>query len=256
MKNTIVSAFITGYVWLGVIVTLIPAFLIYLIIWILTLPFDTKRIYCHHYVSLWAGFYIHINPLWKVKIENRFKVEPGQAYIVLSNHQSMLDILAIYQLHFPFRWISKQELFRIPVIGWVLFLNKYITVVRGDKTSADNMISHAVKSLKQGISILIFPEGTRSADGNIGTFKEGAFRIAQESKAKVLPIIIDGAYDAMPKKDFVFRRKQPIVIRILDAVKPEDYMSLTLPQLIRKMEMLMAEEFTKLRNENILLYHE
>ena len=256
MKNSIVSGIFTGYVWLVFLLTILPFFFLYLLIWLLTFPFDTKRIYCHNFVSYWAGFYILINPWWKVTIENRFRMDRNQAYIILSNHQSMLDALVLYQLHFPFRWILKQELFRIPVVGWVLFLNKYIPVVRGDKISADNMIGRAVESLREGISILIFPEGTRSTDGNIGEFREGAFKIALESKALLLPVIIDGAFDALPKNGFLFRRKQPIVVKILDAVKPEEYVSLPLPQLIRKMELLMADELTKLKNEKILLYHE
>jgi len=128
--------------------------------------------------------------------------------------------------------------------------------MRGDKISADNMINRVIQSLREGVSILIFPEDTRSCDGNISPFREGDFRIAMESKVKLLPVIIDGAFKALPKKGFLFRRKQTIIIRILDAVKTEGYVSLTLPQLITKMEMLMAEKLTKLRNENTLLYHE
>jgi 1-acyl-sn-glycerol-3-phosphate acyltransferase len=256
MKNPIASTVITGYVWLVLFVTIIPFFIIYLIIWIITSPFDRKLIYCHYFVGIWAGFYILINPWWKVTIENRFKMEKDQTYIILSNHQSLLDSLAIYRLHFPFRWIIKQELFRIPVVGWVLFLNKYIPVIRGDKDSKDKMISRAIGALKKGISILIFPEGTRSTDGNMGEFREGAFIIALESKSIMLPVIIDGAYHALPKNDFLFRRKQHIVVKVLDPVKPEDYDSLPLPLMIKKMEMLMAEELVKLRNENIILHHE
>ena len=255
MKNTIASAVITAYVWLAFLVTIIPFFVIYLIIWIITYPFDKKLMYCHYFVSLWAGFLILINPWWKVTIENRFRVEKDQVYIMLSNHQSLLDILAIYQLYFPFRCISKQELFRIPLLGWVLYLNKYIPVIRGDKASKEKMIRHAVRSLNQGISILIFPEGTRSRDGNMGEFHEGAFNIALESKAVMLPVIIDGTYNALPRNSFLFRGKQHIVVKVLDTVKPEDYSSLPLPMMIKNMEVLMNEELTRLRNENIILRH-
>jgi 1-acyl-sn-glycerol-3-phosphate acyltransferase len=256
MKKTLVSALITFYVWLVFIVTLLPLFLIYLLVWIITLPFDRKRIFCHRYVSVWAGFYIHINPWWKVTIENRFRMVPGQAYIILSNHQSVLDVLAYYQLRFPFQWIVKQELFQIPVLGWLLYLNGDIPVIRGDKQSAERMTVRAVQSLRNGTSILIFPEGTRTKDGTIGAFKEGAFRIALEAKVPLLPVVIDGAFDALPKEEFLFRGKKHIAIRILEAIKPEDYDSLPLPMLLNKTEKLMADEHKRLRNENILLHHE
>lgn len=256
MKNPVVTAIITVYVWLVFLITILPFFAVYLLIRIITTPFDKRLIYCHYFAGIWAGFYILINPLWKVTIENRFRMEKGQSYIILANHQSLLDALAVYQLHFPFRWIAKQELFRIPVVGWVLFLNRYIPVIRGDKISKDKMIRRAVRSLNEGISILIFPEGTRSADGNLASFREGAFNIALESKALMLPVIIDGTYDALPKNGFLFRGKQHIVVKVLDPVKPEEYGSLPLPLLIKKMETLMAGELTKLRNENIILHHE
>jgi len=256
MKKTLVSALITFSVWLFFIATLVPLFLIYLLVWIFTAPFDHKRSICHQYVSAWAGLYIHINPWWQVTIENRFRLVPGQVYIILSNHQSVLDVLAFYQLRFPFRWIAKQEIFRLPVLGWVLFLNGDIPVIRGDKESAERMVERAVKTLREGNSILIFPEGTRSADGTVGDFKEGAFRIALESKAAMLPVVIDGAYDALPKHEFLFRGKKHIVVRILDVIKPEDYDSYPLPMLLKKTEKFMAEEHLRLRNENILLHHE
>ena len=256
MKNTIASILITGYVWLVLILTIVPFFLIYLLIWVITLPFDRKRIQCHYYAARWSGFYIRINPWWKVTLENRHKIDPGRAYLILSNHQSILDALIFYQLYFPFRWIAKKELLRVPIVGWVLYLNDHIAVIRGDKLSKADMVDRAVRSLREGISILIFPEGTRSHDGNIGTFREGAFNIALESKVPILPVIIDGTWDALPKNRFLFRKKQHIVVRILDAVNPEEYTLMNLPQILGKMERLMTDELTKLRNEKLLLSDE
>jgi 1-acyl-sn-glycerol-3-phosphate acyltransferase len=256
MKKILLPVAISFYVWLFVFITLVPLFLIYILIWIFTVPFDKKRLLCHLYVSAWAGLYIRINPWWKVTIENRFRIVPHQAFIILSNHQSLLDVLVFYQLRYPFRWIAKQEHLRIPILGWVLYLNGDIPVIRGNSLSADKMVERAVQSLKEGISILIFPEGTRSFDGTVGAFKEGAFRIALEAKVPLLPVVIDGAYDALPKHAFLFGGKKHIMIRILEVIKPEDYDSLPLPMLLKKTEKFMADEHNRLRNENILLHHE
>ncbi len=256
MKIPFAAALITAYVWLVFFITLLPFFIIFLVVWAITIPFDRKLKACHYFVGLWAGFYICINPWWKVTIRNRYRFEKDRTYIILSNHQSVLDVLAIYQLYFPFRWVIKQELFSLPLLGWVLRLNRHIPVIRGDKESKDKMITQALRSLRDGISVLIFPEGTRSNDGNLGAFRDGAFHVALESKAVILPVIIDGAYHALPKDGFLFRGKKHIVVKVLHPLKPSDYEPLPMHQLIHNMEDLMNRELLKLRNENILLSHE
>ncbi len=223
IKQRIASVFVTLFVWAVLLLTVLPLFSVYLVLWLLTLPFDPLRKICHFFVAYWSGLYIIINPWWRLTIENRQRLERGKSYIILCNHQSIIDILMLYQLYFPFRWISKIELFRVPVVGWILYLNKYISVIRGDKLSAEKMIRLAVKSLAEGISILIFPEGTRTTDGNIGIFREGAFKIALESKATILPVVIDGAFDALPKSGFWFRGRHQIVIRILEPINTNIY---------------------------------
>ncbi len=247
MKNKVFSVIITLFVWAVLLLTAIPLFIVYLIIWMITLPFDPCRIICHYFVAYWSGLYILINPWWKLTIENRHRLERGKTYIILSNHQSIIDILMLYQLYFPFRWISKIELFRVPVVGWILYLNKYIPVIRGDKISAEQMIRRAVKSLADGISVLIFPEGTRTVDGNIGIFREGAFKIALETKVPVLPVIIDGAFNALPKDSYWFQGKQHIIIRILEPINTEVYSKTDLPVLLHKAHLSMSEALQELR---------
>lgn len=155
----------------------------------------------------------------------------------------------IYQLYFPFRWIFKIELFRVPVVGWILYLNKYIPVVRGDKMSAEKMVRLAVKSLADGISIFIFPEGTRTTDGNLGIFREGAFKIAFESKATILPAVIDGAFEALPKSGFWFQGRRQIVIHILEPINTNIYNTISLPELLNKTHAVMSEALQGLRNK-------
>ncbi len=247
MKQKITSVAITLLIWTVLLITILPLFLLYLLIWLITTPFDSGRIICHYFVACWSGLYILLNPWWKLTIENRPRLEKGKTYIILCNHQSIIDILMLYQLYFPFRWISKIELFRIPVVGWILYLNKYIPVVRGDKKSAEKMVRLAVKSLAEGISILIFPEGTRTTDGNLGIFREGAFKIALESKAAILPVIIDGAFDALPKDSFWFKGRRHIIIRVLETVNTDMYNQADLPVLLHTVQALMAESLKKMR---------
>jgi 1-acyl-sn-glycerol-3-phosphate acyltransferase len=247
MKQKIKSVIITLFVWIVLLLTILPLFLLYFVVWLITLPFDFRRIICHYFVACWSGFYIFINPWWKLTIENRHRIKKGKTYIILANHQSIIDILMLYQLYFPFRWVSKIELFRVPVVGWILYLNKYIPVVRGDKISAEKMIRYALKSLAEGISVLIFPEGTRTTDGNLGIFREGAFKIALESKESILPVVISGAFDALPKDSFWFHGKQRIIIRVLEPLNPDIYNTPDLPGLLSKVQALMSETLQKMR---------
>ena len=101
----------------------------------------------------------------------------------------MLDILVVYGLFRPFKWVSKAELFRVPVVGWNMWLNDYVPVLRGDRESIREMMDRCRAHLARGAPVMIFPEGTRSRDGRLGSFKDGAFRLAIEAGCPVIPIV-------------------------------------------------------------------
>lgn len=111
-------------------------------------------------------------PFWKINIAGREKVLKSSPYVIISNHQSILDILLINCLRFRYKWVSKIENIKVPVLGWYIRMAGYITVNRGDKDSKDNMMEKSYNYLERGISIMMFPEGTRSVNGEIGFFKE------------------------------------------------------------------------------------
>ena len=113
------------------------------------------------YQSLVISFLI---PIWTIHIEGREKALKGATYVIISNHQSILDILLINCLRYKFKWISKIENFNVPVIGWYLRMADYITVDRGNEESKAEMLERSFTCLKRGISIMIFPEGTRSLE--------------------------------------------------------------------------------------------
>lgn len=138
--------------------------------------------------------------------------------MVVSNHQSQLDILAAFSLFFPFKWVSKTEVFRVPLIGWNMMLNRYIRLKRGDKESIKKMMADCEKSIAQGNSIYFFPEGTRSASGILKPFKPGAFILALKMKMPILPIAINGTKNALPKHSLNFHGRHHIRIQVLDEI--------------------------------------
>ena len=243
MKSIILSVI----VWIVCIITIIILFPVYMAFWALTVLFDRKLFFVHYVLSIWASIYTIFNPFWRVSIENRLVLNRSKTYVIVSNHQSLLDILILFRLFKHFKWVSKTEIFRVPVIGWIMILNKYIKVKRGDKKSILKMMETCKKVLKSGISILMFPEGTRSVDGNLGVFKDGAFNLALETQTDILPIIIDGTSKAIPKKKLILSNKQTIRMKILDEIPVSDYIGKKVSEIRNSTFSIMNTELKKLR---------
>jgi len=137
---------------------------------------------------------------------------------MVANHQSLLDILVLFRLFVHFKWVSKIENFRVPCIGWNMSLNGYIKLRRGDRESVAQMMEACERTILAGNSIMMFPEGTRSPDGRLRAFKHGAFTLAQQTHVPLLPIVVEGTADALPKRGFVLQGRHAIRIRVLDEI--------------------------------------
>lgn len=207
-------------------VTSIFLFLGAFITWMVTVLFDRRLVILHYFSSLWASLYLWIMPAWSVSIEGRERIRK-KTYVVVSNHQSLLDILVVFRIFFPFKWVSKVEIFRIPFIGWNMTLNRYIKLVRGDKESIRQMLQECNRTLAAGSSVFMFPEGTRSETGEMRRFKPGAFMLAKENKIPILPVVISGTRNALPKKSLKFHGHYKIRVQILEELPCERFASLT-----------------------------
>jgi 1-acyl-sn-glycerol-3-phosphate acyltransferase len=238
------------FVWiLGLIYTLI-LFPVSCTIWFLLYPIDQERTVIHWWLVVQGNLLSRLIPLWKVEVEGREKAQKGKAYIIISNHQSILDILVMNCLKYRFRWISKIENFKVPVIGWYLRMAKYITIERGNKESKAEMLEKSSQSLRKGISIMMFPEGTRSPDKEISTFKLGAFELALMTDKSILPVIVDGTGGILPKHGLVFSGGHIIKIKVLDPVHPGWFGTADTEELASKFRTLMVDELKKMREGN------
>ncbi|MBN2687475.1 MAG: 1-acyl-sn-glycerol-3-phosphate acyltransferase [Deltaproteobacteria bacterium] len=211
------------------------------VLWLLTVPFDKRLVILHYFSSLWASLYLWIMPAWSVSIEGREHIKK-KTYVVVSNHQSLLDILVVFRIFFPFKWVSKVEIFRIPFIGWNMTLNRYIKLVRGDKESIRQMLQECNKTLAKGSSVFMFPEGTRSDTGELRLFKPGAFMLAKENNVPILPIVINGTRDALPKKSLKFHGNHKIRVKILEELPCESFASLTDEETAAMVRSMIAEQ--------------
>ena len=204
--------------WIFLVVSSLLLFPVALLIWAVTVLVDKRLVILHQFTCFWASLYTWLNPVWRVTIEGREKIQAHTAYVMVANHQSLLDILVLFRLFVHFKWVSKIENFRVICIGWNMSLNRYIKLRRGDKESVEQMMAACEQTLAEGSSIMMFPEGTRSEDGRLKPFKHGAFTLAQRMRVPILPIVVEGTSRALPKRGFVLQGRHAIRIRVLDAI--------------------------------------
>jgi 1-acyl-sn-glycerol-3-phosphate acyltransferase len=208
--------------WTFLLVSSVLLFPLALAVFLLTAPVDRRRVALHRFTCWWASLYTWTNPLWPVTIHHRERIRDDEAAVLVSNHLSLLDILVLFRLFRHFKWVSKIENFRVPCIGWNMHLNGYIPLRRGDRASVIRMLERCRTTLRSGSSIMMFPEGTRSRDGSLRPFKPGAFALALECGVPVIPILIHGTGDALPKRGFVLRGRHPITVHVLEPIPPAD----------------------------------
>jgi 1-acyl-sn-glycerol-3-phosphate acyltransferase len=204
--------------WAFVVVSSLVLFPGAVLLWAATAPFGRRRVLLHLYTCFWASLYTWLNPLWPVEVRGREHIVRGATYVMVANHLSLLDILVLFRLFRHFTWVSKAENFRVPFVGWNMHLNAYIPLKRGDGDSVRAMMATAEADLREGISVMIFPEGTRSRDGKPKPFKPGAFELAVATGLPVLPIVVRGTGDALPARGFVLRGRHPITLTVLPPI--------------------------------------
>jgi 1-acyl-sn-glycerol-3-phosphate acyltransferase len=206
--------------WIVILVTCPILFVGALVVWAATVLFDRRLRALHLYACAWASLYTYVFPYWTVRVRGRQRIRRGAAYVLVANHQSLLDILVLFRLYKHFKWVSKASIFRIPFIGWNMSLNRYIAIRRGDRADARRMMAACAAALDGGSSIMIFPEGTRSVDGELKDFRHGAFTLALHHRVPIVPIVIDGTLDALPKHGLTLHNAADIVIQVLDPIDP------------------------------------
>lgn len=198
---------------------------------ILLYPFDKQRRVAHAQCYWWSDMLIHLNPFWKARVTGLENIDKKKTYVIVANHQSLADIIILYQIKSQFKWVAKDSLFDIPVLGWCMSLARHIRLERGEFSSIKKVYREAAQWLRQGMSVLFFPEGTRSDTGEIGEFQNGAFKLAIKEKVPVLPILITGTRDVIPKGQREFSAKMFSAIRVFapidtSAMGPGDFDSL------------------------------
>ncbi len=240
MTNFIIKFIVMPIIWLLIGLTSLAFFIVDAALWLLTFWWDKRLWILQRFSCIWAMFYIWANPFWRIDFKGKENIRKGQPYIIVSNHQSALDIVLLYRLWMQFKWVAKREIFKVPIIGWNLWLNKHIAIDRTSLKGARKMINEAQKNLNMGNSVLIFPEGTRSTDGAIKRFKDGAFVLAKKTNYPILPIIINGSMEVFPKKGYTLKGSQTFIMRVLPEITPELYQNKEVDELTREVQELFT----------------
>ncbi len=244
--NFFSKAIIMPVVWLAICLSLFFFFAIDIVVWMLTFWWDRQQRFLHRYSTIWALFYLWINPFWRIRVKGTEHIRKGQAYIIISNHQSAMDIVLLYRLWMHFKWVAKREIFRIPFIGWNLWLCKHIAIDRASVRGARTMIVQAQTCLSKGCSVLIFPEGTRSPDGRIKRFKEGAFVLAKKTGVPILPVILNGTREVFPKNGYTLKGSQTFTIEILPEIQPASFLNKDVETLTNEVNQLFSDKHSEI----------
>jgi 1-acyl-sn-glycerol-3-phosphate acyltransferase len=194
-------------VWVSAAIITASTFLASLVIKVLPLPIAGREKLVHAQCFWWSDALVALNPYWKLKVEGLENIDHNRTYVIVANHQSLADIIVIYKTRLYFKWVAKKELLKVPFIGGLLWVNDHVLLSRGELGSIKTVYRQAAGWLKNGISMLFFPEGTRSSTDEMSEFQNGAFKLAIKEKKPVLPIFIGGTREAIPKGGWIFKTK-------------------------------------------------
>lgn len=212
-------------------------------------PFDRGRRVVHELSRILVRIFFFIPLRWRQRVIGREHVDRRKRYVVVVNHSTVIDIPALYYIPLNFRWVSKREVFRVPFFGQYLVLHGDICIDRGRAAEAmEQLLREGKKWIDRGASVAVFPEGTRSKDGQIHRFKAGAFTLAKEAGVEILPVVLDGTRTLI-KPNAMFNWGNRITIRVLPPVSVEEVRTTDVHDLMESVRNRMSAALEEIRQE-------
>ncbi len=202
-------------------------------------PFDHEGRIAYKIARLWTWGILKIGGI-HLKVKGLGSLDPSRPYVFISNHQSNIDIPVLFHSlkAFQLRWVAKKELVYVPVFGWAFWASKHILVDRSSRSKAMASIKKAREKVKGGISVVFFPEGTRSPDGKLLPFKRGGFLLALKTRVPIVPVTIKGSGGILPKGDWRIRNGEIEVI-VGEPIPIDRYHPSELPTLLSRVRKVM-----------------
>ena len=214
-------------------------------------PFDRGRRVVHELSRILVRTFFLIPPFWRQTVVGRELIDRRKRYVIVVNHNSGIDIPTLYYIPLNFRWVSKREVFKVPFFGQYLVLHGDICINRGHATEAlEQLVRDGKKWFSRGASVAIFPEGTRSKDGEIHRFKAGAFTLAKEAGVDILPVVLDGTATLI-RKNKLFNWRNRITIRVLPPVPAAEVVATETHELMQEVHDRMCAALAEIRSEKL-----
>jgi 1-acyl-sn-glycerol-3-phosphate acyltransferase len=198
----------------------------------------------HKVAGIWGATILNVAGI-RVKVKGLKHIDPKKSYIFMANHQSNFDIpVLLGKLPVQFRWLAKEELFRIPLFGLAMKRAGYISIDRSDFRKAVHSLKKAAETIRKGASVVIFPEGTRSRDGLIHGFKKGGFIMAIDAKVPIVPVVLHGTRAIMAKESL---RIEPndVLVEIKKPIETSEYTRKGKDQLMKQVRKSICESFDR-----------
>lgn len=216
---------------------------------VLCYPFDKGRRVVHELSRILVRIFFFIPLRWRQRVIGRELIDRKKRYVIVVNHNTVIDIPTLYYIPLNFRWVSKREVFKVPFFGQYLVLHGDICIDRGRAAEAmEQLLREGKLWISRGASVAIFPEGTRSKDGEIHRFKAGAFTLAREAGVEILPVVLDGTRTLI-RRNLLFNWGNRITIRVLPPVSREEIASTEVHELMERVHDRMAAALAEIRQE-------
>jgi 1-acyl-sn-glycerol-3-phosphate acyltransferase len=238
MRNALRAAG-SACVWVLWTVIVVAWCLVVTVVFVLTAWWDRRRWYTGRVFRLGSKLLVAVNPWWSVEIVGTPPPRDTEPFVAVCNHESLADILLVGTLPFDMKWLSKSQIARIPVLGWMMWMAGDIVVNRGDSKSRGRSYEEMVRWIERGASVMIYPEGTRTRTGELLPFRNGAFRLALETGRPIQPLSVSGARQAIRADSALFGRAR-VTVRILEQVSTEGMSDSDLNQLRDSVRDLIA----------------
>jgi 1-acyl-sn-glycerol-3-phosphate acyltransferase len=204
-RATIAEQVLSAWAWVAAVFLVLVGFFYVAAVWLVTAPFDPGRYQAGRALRRLAVTHVKLTQLWRFETEGAPPDGPRRPYVVVSNHESWADIFLVSHFPWEMKWLSKHTIFQIPVMGWMMRMALDVPVRRGQRESAVAALAECRDRLRRRVSVMIFPEGTRTRTDELLPFKNGAFHLAIEAGVPILPIAIAGTRDCMAKGSFAWR---------------------------------------------------
>lgn len=242
VSRTILSVW--GWLMIGVVVIVwVP---LTFVVFLATAPFDKGRYRAGWMFRRLCVVHTWLNPLWSFHTSGLEITDPRRPYVVVANHESFADMLLISHLPWEMKWLAKEAWFKYPLVGWLMHMAGDIKIIRGNKQSIITAMKGCHDRLEKKTSVMLFPEGTRTRDGSLGEFKDGAFRLAIETGCPILPLVVAGTREAISPGDWRWNVTNAEV-RVLPPIETTGLTKADVGELRDRVRAIIADELATMK---------